>query len=136
MDLSSAPKLVAAALLGGAAVTSLPRAASAPDVVVLKLEWIDSGKTKSSDSLDLRTVVGETTEVRQGTRKVEATPLRTPDGTMTTRLKVVDTAKDAPEELSTTVRAEPGETNVVMGTVRKKDRSSEERLFFLTARPI
>ncbi len=117
-------------------MTSLPRTVSAPDVVVLKLEWIASGKTKSSDSLDLRTTVGETTEVRQGTRKVEATPEKSPDGTITIKLKVIDTAKDAPEELITTVRAEPGETNVVMGTVRKKDRSSEERLFFLTARPI
>ncbi len=137
MDVLDLPKLAAAAMVGAAAVTALPRLAHPSDVVTLKLEWIGSDRTKAVESLVLRTVIGETTESRQGTRTVEATPMLSPagDGTVMVKLKVVDAATTGDESLNTSVRTAPGETVVVMGTSKKDGRSVSERMLFLTATP-
>ena len=138
MDLALAPKLLAAALVGGAVATSLPRPAPVRDAVLLKLEWIGTGNgPKEVQALVLRTLLERPTTLAQGFRSIEATPTLAEDGTYLVKLKVTTLRPKAlPETLDTEVRSASGETIAVMGETKKSGKSSEERLFFLTTTPV
>ena len=130
-------RLFVLALFGavvGSVATTAPCAAKSPGSVVLKAEWIESGHEKRSESVVLRAVFGEKSTIRQGVRTLEATPEM--DGrNITVHLRVAD-ASGAPEELTTDVHTEPGETCLLTGTTKKEGKESRERLLFLTATPL
>jgi hypothetical protein len=138
MDLTLAPKLTAAALLGAAVATSLPHPSKVDKGVLLRLEWIGTGKgPKDSQSIVLRTLLSKPTTLTQGYRTIVAEPARAEDGSYLVKLKVTSLPhKGEGETLDTMVRSESGETNVVMGDVRKDGRTVHERLFFLTTTPL
>ncbi len=136
MDLTLAPKLLAATLVGAA--LAAPRPSAVTDAVMLKLEWIGTGKgPKEAQSLVLRTLLDKPTTLTQGYRTIQAEPSRAQDGTYLVKLKVTTLRPNGlPEVLDTEVRGESGETNVVLGETKKTGNSSEERLFFLTTTPL
>lgn len=132
MDVSLAPKLIAAALVGATATAVLPKAAPASNSVVLKLEWVQSDKSHHSESLILRAMLDRQTTYRQGNRVIDATPSIAEDGTVLVKLNVDDVGV---ETLSTQVHAVQGETTVIMGTTKRDGRATHERLLFLTVDP-
>lgn len=138
MDLTLAPKLIAAALVGAAVATSLPHASKPNEGALLRLEWIGTGKgPKESQSIVLRTLLSKPTILTQGFRTIVAEPTRAEDGSYLVKLKVTSLLpKNEPEILDTVVRSASGETNVVMGDVRKNGKTVHERLFFLTTTPL
>ncbi|RYG23389.1 hypothetical protein EON82_14170 [bacterium] len=131
MDIASLPKIVAAAVIGATAAATLPKL-SAKDTVLLRFEWAGSMDKKYTESLVLRASIDEPTTVRQGSRTVEVQPAFSGDGNYVVRLQL----KDEQESLSTSVRAESGETLMIMGRTKKDGKSVQEKLLFLTVSPI
>lgn len=138
VDIAATPKILAAALLGATIATSLPHPQNRSDGVMLKLEWVESGGKKRSESVTLRAPLERPTTLRQPRRNIEVQPnlSGTGDGSYSVDLNVSTFEGGATATLNTQVRLHEGETVVVMGTIDKEGRSSSEKLLFLTASPL
>ena len=137
MDVSLAPKLLAAALVGAAVSAPLRSSSVAEDSVSLKLEWIDSAARPKVENLVVRATVDGLSVVRKGMRTVEATPTFAGDGTYFVDLKIDDAPmSDGLGNLTTRVHCASGETVLVLARTRREGRTNREQTLFLTVRPV